>query len=1008
MTGSPSIDESMTNGSQSQLDARILTTKVFSAKSVTKIASWNVRTLYQTGKLAQVLKEVKEYNLDVLGVCEMRWIGQGKTIKDGITILHSGHSVDHARGVGIFLKGEAAKALISWEPVSDRIITARLHCRHVKVSIIQAYAPTTVTDDQEKDAFYDRLLDTVNELPSHDLKILMGDFNAQINNDRQNFESIIGPHGIAKETNDNGERFKLFCSHTGFSIANTFFKHKLIHKYTWVSPDSKTKNEIDYVCINDRWRSAITDVRSYRGADCGSDHQLLITRLRLRFKRLPKKQIPKAFDVGKLKENTVLEQYQQTLSAKFESIVMHNQIDERWQQFKDIVTDVAEETIGRRRGSRKEAWISVETWRLIDERKKAKLNREQAKSFNDISYYNRLYNELNKSVKKSCKRDKRTWIEAKCQQAEHSASMNDSRTLYKIVRDLTGKSVNTDVPVKDTNGKLLNTEEMQNKRWVEHFKSVLNQPIPSELFDLQEEVDNARDNPNISLEEITEDEIVFALKQMKTNKASGLDFIPSELLKLGGHSIIKELTEIANIIWSNESTPTDWNNGVITRLPKKGDLSNCDNWRGITLLATTRKVISRVLLKRIQDHTDELLREEQAGFRKGRSVNEQVFTLRTIIEQCLEFNVPLVVNYVDFKKAFDSIYRPSLWQILRIYGIPEKYTNIFKSLYEDTQCCIKVNSGFTEFFKIETGVQQGDLPSPFFFLLVIDFVLKKTTEGTDHGIDWKEALKLTDLDFADDLALLDHLCYSMQGLTDKLKESAGRVGLRISDTKTKIQKFLNLPDDSDIVLNNTPLEDVDSFQYLGSTVSRSGDIDREITSRIGKGSAVFRSMQRVWSSKSFSRKIKLRLYNSIVLKTVLHACETWKSTKKIQCQLDVFHMRCLRRILNISLRDRITNETILRMANSRRLSETIADSRIQFTGHLLRLPQSRYARTAVDWIPANGKRSRGRPKATWRSTVKNDLRARGTNWFQAPRLAQDRKKWRKVVARCPTRVGGTR
>jgi len=98
-----------------------------------------------------------------------------------------------------------------------------------------------------------------------------------------------------------------------------------------------------------------------------------------------------------------------------------------------------------------------------------------------------------------------------------------------------------------------------------------------------------------------------------------------------------------------------------------------------------------------------------------------------IIEQCTEFQALLIVNYVDFKKAFDSInsiYRPTLWQTLRIYGIPEKYVYIFKSLYTNTQCCIKVNSGFTDYFDIETGVQQGDLPSSFFFLLVIDFVLK--------------------------------------------------------------------------------------------------------------------------------------------------------------------------------------------------------------------------------------------------------------------------------------------
>ena len=102
------------------------------------------------------------------------------------------------------------------------------------------------------------------------------------------------------------------------------------------------------------------------------------------------------------------------------------------------------------------------------------------------------------------------------------------------MRDLTIKSVNIDVPAKDKSGKLLNTEETQNKRWVEHFKSVLNQPIPSELFDLQEEVDNASDNPNIPLEEITEDEIVSALKQMQKQQGQWFRLYSVRIIKVRG------------------------------------------------------------------------------------------------------------------------------------------------------------------------------------------------------------------------------------------------------------------------------------------------------------------------------------------------------------------------------------------------------------------------------------------------------------------------------------------
>ena len=83
-------------------------------------------------------------------------------------------------------------------------------------------------------------------------------------------------------------------------------------------------------------------------------------------------------------------------------------------------------------------------------------------------------------------------------------------------------------------------------------------------------------------------------------------------------------------------------------------------------------MLCRVLLKRLQKNIDDKLREEQTGFRHGRSCNEQIFTLRNIIEQLLEYRKPLIINYLDFKKAFDSIYRPALWKILKIYGITQK------------------------------------------------------------------------------------------------------------------------------------------------------------------------------------------------------------------------------------------------------------------------------------------------------------------------------------------------
>lgn len=125
----------------------------------------------------------------------------------------------------------------------------------------------------------------MSSIPSYDTKLVIGDFSAKIDDNRRGLYSTIGPHGSANLTNDNGDRFTLSCCTNGLSIGNTFFRHKHIHKVTWTSPDGGTSNEIDYICISSRWRSSLHDVWTFRGADVGSDHNLVVARIWLRLKR---------------------------------------------------------------------------------------------------------------------------------------------------------------------------------------------------------------------------------------------------------------------------------------------------------------------------------------------------------------------------------------------------------------------------------------------------------------------------------------------------------------------------------------------------------------------------------------------------------------------------------------------------------------------------------------------------------------------------------------------------
>ena len=116
--------------------------------------------------------------------------------------------------------------------------------------------------------------------------------------------------------------------------------------------------------------------------------------------------------------------------------------------------------------------------------------------------------------------------------------------------------------------------------------------------------------------------------------------------------------------------PADWTKGVFIRIPKKGALSDCNNWRGITLLSAQSKILAMIILTRISDALDAGMRKEEAGFWRERRCTDQIFTQRNTIEQCTEWQRQLYINFVDFEKAFDGIHRDSLWCILRAYGIP--------------------------------------------------------------------------------------------------------------------------------------------------------------------------------------------------------------------------------------------------------------------------------------------------------------------------------------------------
>ncbi|VDP08458.1 unnamed protein product, partial [Schistosoma curassoni] len=132
----------------------------------------------------------------------------------------------------------------------------------------------------------------------------------------------------------------------------------------------------------------------------------------------------------------------------------------------------------------------------------------------------------------------------------------------------------------------------------------------------------------------------------------------------------------------------------------------------------------------MEDSVDAQLRDQQAGFRKDRSCSDQIATLRIIVEQSIEWNSSLYINFIDYEKTFDSVDRATLWKLLRHYDVPQKITNIIQSSYDGLNCKIVHGGQLTQSFELKTGVRQGCLLSPFLFLLVINWIMKtSTSEG---------------------------------------------------------------------------------------------------------------------------------------------------------------------------------------------------------------------------------------------------------------------------------------
>ena len=1000
------------------------------------IGAWNVRTMMDRNvsyrperRTALIARELSRYGIDIAALSETRLANTGKLIEvgAGYTFYWCGKKENEQRvsGVGFAIKSTLVRAL-SEAPVgvNDRLMKLRVPLTGERfATVLSVYAPTMDNPEETKEMFYDALAFAVKSTPDTDKLVVLGDFNARVGRETARWPGVIGTHGVGK-MNSNGLRLLSFCSEHQLAITNTMFRLADKYKTTWMHPRSKKWHLIDYVCLRQRDVADAQVTRVMRGAECDTDHRLLRTQLRLRIRPPTRRQAaqpPAKLDVGKLNNESTQQQLSADLDAALAACDFSDDIDvdTQWKTFRDAAYGAALNKLGKLT-RRHQDWFDEndeELQTLI--RKKNAAYAAMLRQHHATRSIRGCYTAACQALQRKTRQLKNQWVCEKAAYLQQCFERNDMKNFYDGLKVFYGPQPQFYGSLKSKDGsQLLTDNAMIMDRWVEHFNDLLNRPgaVAQEALDripqrpVVAEMDDA---PTVA-------EVTKAISQLKSGKAPGLDAIPLEVFKHGGPNLLQSLTSLFHAFWRHGKLPQDLKDARVVILFKKGDRSECGNYRGISLLSTAGKILARVLLNRILANiTDNVIPESQSGFRAGRGTVDMIFSLRQIQEKCVEQQMPLFVMFIDFTKAFDTVGREGLWELLKKFGCPTHFVSMVRELHADMNGLVSHNSELSAPFKITNGVKQGCALAPTLFSIFLTAALfEATRELDDTGIMLRfrsdgglfnlarlraktkvSSVLIRELLYADDSAFLAHSRDDLQLIADRFAAACRLYGLTINLKKTEV---LYQPSpgehyvDPVITIEGSQLKAVTEFTYLGSTVSCDARLDKEIETRISKACAAFgRLRQRLWCNQHLTVRTKCAAYRAIILSILLYGCESWAIYRAQINRLSVLQMRHLRFIMGLTLLDRVPNEEILRHANMPGIETIIMKAQLRWCGHVRRMHDSRLPKALLYGELATGARKIGRPRLRYKDTIKYKVnRCKLQDW---ERTALNREQWRSTL-----------